>query len=154
MAVTRACSFYTAIFRKDPTLITYNSTLTASEANFIKAATKTVVYDNLLKWHIGEFDHLKKESCQPSSTPNEIANSTNNSLNLKIYPNPNSGVFRISGDAPFQVEVFNLQGVKILAHQSHENEVLELDLSAHSKGIYLVSTTVGELVQHSKIVIQ
>lgn len=45
-----ACAFYTIIFKKDPTLITWNSTLTENEANIIKTATKTVVFDALDSW--------------------------------------------------------------------------------------------------------
>lgn len=51
-----ACSFYTAIFHKDPTLILNNSSLTPENAATIRQATKTVVYDSLLKWNIGKYD--------------------------------------------------------------------------------------------------
>ena len=45
-----ACCFYTAIFKKDPTLITYNFGLNATDASIIKNAAKTIVYDNLNLW--------------------------------------------------------------------------------------------------------
>lgn len=51
-----ACSFYTTLFRKDPTLITFNSTLSPTDAVNIRAATKLIVYDSLMNWHIGEYD--------------------------------------------------------------------------------------------------
>jgi PKD repeat protein len=51
-----ACAFYTVIYRKDPTLITFNSTLSASVAQNIKNATKLVVYNNLGEWHVGTYD--------------------------------------------------------------------------------------------------
>lgn len=51
-----ACSFYAAIFRRNPTLIPYNYTISATNAASIRAAAKTVVYDSLIKWHLGEFD--------------------------------------------------------------------------------------------------
>jgi hypothetical protein len=51
-----ACCFYTALFRKDPTLITFNSGLSATFASTIRNAAKLVVYDSLMKWHIGEYD--------------------------------------------------------------------------------------------------
>ena len=50
-----ACTFYTVIFQKDPTLITYNSSLSATDAQNIKAAAKTVVYDSLINWNVGKF---------------------------------------------------------------------------------------------------
>ena len=45
-----ACCFYAAIFKKDPTLITYNFSLNATDASIIKSAAKTMVYDNLSLW--------------------------------------------------------------------------------------------------------
>lgn len=51
-----ACSFYTTLFRKDPTLIAFNSTLSPTDAVNIRAATKLIVYDSLMNWHIGEYD--------------------------------------------------------------------------------------------------
>jgi len=51
-----ACSFYTAIFRKDPTLITYDHTLNATDAANIRLAAKEVVFDSLEHWFIGTYD--------------------------------------------------------------------------------------------------
>jgi Secretion system C-terminal sorting domain/PKD domain len=45
-----ACCFYASIFKKDPTLITFNFGLTASDAAIIKNAAKTHVFDNLQLW--------------------------------------------------------------------------------------------------------
>ena len=45
-----ACAFYTMIYKKDPTLITWNSTLSSSVATAIKQATKIIVYDQLASW--------------------------------------------------------------------------------------------------------
>lgn len=45
-----ACCFYAAIFKKDPTLITYNFGLSASQASIIRSAAKTIVFDNLPEW--------------------------------------------------------------------------------------------------------
>lgn len=45
-----ACAFYTMIYKKDPTLIAWNSTLSASVANTIKMAAKTIVFDELMSW--------------------------------------------------------------------------------------------------------
>lgn len=45
-----ACAFYTMIYKKDPTLITWNSGLNATVANTIKAAAKTIVYNQMASW--------------------------------------------------------------------------------------------------------
>ncbi len=51
-----ACTFYTTIFKRDPTRITYHFSLSDSDAAHIRLAAKLVVYDSLSKWHIGEYD--------------------------------------------------------------------------------------------------
>ena len=52
-----ACCFYTSIYREDPTQITFTSTLNSTDAANIRLATKLIVFDSLLNWHIGEYDH-------------------------------------------------------------------------------------------------
>jgi Secretion system C-terminal sorting domain len=59
-----ACSFYAAIFRSDPTQITFNGGLSDTDAEVIRQAAKVVVFDNLLNWNIGLYDHLLDSSCQ------------------------------------------------------------------------------------------
>ena len=49
-----ACCFYTAIFRKDPSLITFDHTLSATTATAIRNATKNVVFDQLGVWDYKE----------------------------------------------------------------------------------------------------
>jgi hypothetical protein len=51
-----ACSFYAALFRKDPTTIAFNSSLPPADAALIRDAAKAVVFDSLLEWHIGAYD--------------------------------------------------------------------------------------------------
>ena len=45
-----ACCFYTSIFKKDPTLITFNFGLSPTDATIIKNAVKTQVFDSLELW--------------------------------------------------------------------------------------------------------
>lgn len=49
-----ACCFYTAVFRKDPSLITYNYTLGSSTAAIIRNAVREVVYNHLSTWYLEE----------------------------------------------------------------------------------------------------
>lgn len=51
-----ACAFYTAIFRKDPALLSYNHSLTPAVADNIRSAAKAVVYNSLSTWYIGSYD--------------------------------------------------------------------------------------------------
>jgi PKD domain/Secretion system C-terminal sorting domain len=51
-----ACTFYTVMFRKDVSNMSFNSGLTAAEALDIRTAVKKVVFDSLAYWQVGKFD--------------------------------------------------------------------------------------------------
>ncbi len=53
-----AITFYCSLFRKDPTLVTFNSSLNAAEATIIKNAVKAVVFNDFMEWNIGEYDPI------------------------------------------------------------------------------------------------
>lgn len=51
-----AYTFYTTIFKKDPTLSTYDGNLSQSEANLVRNAVKTIVFNNMDTWYINPHD--------------------------------------------------------------------------------------------------
>ncbi|MBW7845395.1 MAG: T9SS type A sorting domain-containing protein [Bacteroidia bacterium] len=74
-----ACTFYAALLKKDPTLITFSAYLQNNVANKIKDAAKLVVFDSLLKWHIGEYIPKAKFSFNFSETKKiEFSNQSTN----------------------------------------------------------------------------
>ncbi len=77
-----ACTFYTIILRKDPTLISYNAGLDPIVANNIREATKSIVYNQLALWKVGEFDPLANFTHVINS--NEVT-FTNTSSNAESY---------------------------------------------------------------------
>ena len=77
-----ACTFYTAIFRKDPTLITYDF-INATDAMIIRNAVKTIVYDDLSTWNIGIYDPIL--DFDYSTFDNATFGFTNNSLNAQTF---------------------------------------------------------------------
>ena len=78
-----ALCFYTCIFRKNPVLVNFNNGLTATEANNIKMAVKTVVFDSLLNWQIGTYDP-KADFTRRVLANNTVA-FTNRSTNATQY---------------------------------------------------------------------
>lgn len=72
-----ACTFYTALFRKDPSLITFNSTLQPADADRIRTAVKAVVFDSLSTWFIGAYNPVADFTFSLASDSLII---TNNSL--------------------------------------------------------------------------
>lgn len=67
-----ACSMVSVIFRTDPTLITYSSTLDPVVAEKIRFAAQAVVFNNLMEWHVGEYD------------PAVLVNTSSNGLTLQL----------------------------------------------------------------------
>ncbi len=78
-----ACAFYTTLTRKNPLFITFNSTLTSTDAEIIKLAVKNVVFDHLMDWKIGNYDVVSNFTFSNNST-NEL-NFENNSLYATDY---------------------------------------------------------------------
>ncbi len=78
-----ACSFYTTLFRKNPELITFTAGLNSTDAENIRRASKTVVYDSIINWHIGEYDPVANFSFV-SNQGNSIE-CTNLSINGSEY---------------------------------------------------------------------
>ncbi len=77
-----ACAFYVTILRKDPTAISENAGVSATQAQQIRAAAKAVVYDNLLQWNIGAYDPIADFSF---SRTGSTVNFTNQSVKSAQY---------------------------------------------------------------------
>ena len=59
---------------------------------------------------------------------------------IKIYPNPSSGIFTIEGDGIERVEIFNMMGQR-MAFYEHNRQI---NLSSMANGIYLLRITTPE----------
>jgi hypothetical protein len=59
---------------------------------------------------------------------------------ISISPNPSSGIFRIivSPVKEINTEIYNILGVKIISKINFVNGIMEVDLTAHSKGMYFI----------------
>ena len=77
-----ACTFYAILYQKDPNLITFDYSLTAEAAAAVRAAAKTVVFDNLAYWNVGSF--LPDADFEFIQNDNEIT-FTNNSFQATNY---------------------------------------------------------------------
>lgn len=79
-----ACCFYSTLFKKDPTSITYDFGLNATDASIIRNAAKTQVFDSL---HLWDFKRLPISdfSYQIGPGNNEVYFSPNNQVVLQTY---------------------------------------------------------------------
>ncbi|MCD4727304.1 MAG: T9SS type A sorting domain-containing protein, partial [Pirellulales bacterium] len=89
-----------------------------------------------------------------------ISNPENNDIFVKISPNPSNGIFNIEIskiDEAVNMNILNIQGQvvksKIIQSQSN-NSIIQLDLSAYPKGIYLVEFSSNKFIKTEKIIIK
>ena len=82
----------------------------------------------------------------PSST--SIAKN-NNPENYKVFPNPSSGKFTISGKNINEVEIRNVNGEMV-----YRNGPYPLNISEQPKGVYLLKITTDKGLVFKKIIIQ
>jgi len=81
-----------------------------------------------------------------------------NSLDIKVFPNPNGGRFTIlvknATDQEATLKIYNIFGKLIYSDPSAMSEHYEVDISSHSKGIYIAKIRQGDNVTTKKIVYQ
>jgi hypothetical protein len=79
---------------------------------------------------------------------------------VKVFPNPNNGVFTIKSSGISRqslVEVYNMIGEKVYSKQlSTVNSQLSIDISNHSPGIYLyrVLSETGNVIATGKVAVK
>ena len=144
-----AISFYTILFREDPTTLTYNSTVDPATAAIIRDAVKAVVFDDLLEeWHVGEYDainalcnestSIKEEKLQVDFSANVVADE----IQLQ-----SSSISRVDS-----ISVINSQGQLVF---NKENTSLPLAISRSSLtcGVYIIRVKAGAFYINKKIII-
>lgn len=78
-----ACTFYTTMFRKNPTAITFDYSLSAADALAIRNAVKVTVFDDLLAWNVGAYEPMASFTFTTQDSAD--FNFNNNSLNGDSY---------------------------------------------------------------------
>lgn len=82
-SMAAAYTFYTAIFQKDPTLVTFNSTLPTATATAIKNAAKIIVFDDLENWLLDVNDNFAHFTTSIiSGNTIQFSNTTQNATNI------------------------------------------------------------------------
>ena len=77
--------------------------------------------------------------------------------NIKLIPNPSNGSFKIDfGVLTYDdiiVEIYNVSG-KLLYKDNVSENVYEVDMTSHSKGIYFVKFSVDGMIHNEKLIIK
>lgn len=121
-----ACCFYTVLFQKNPSDISYVSTLTAADAQIIKDATKVVVYDSLTKW------------LAPSSPLSITAHDINTPFSVTISPNPAMDELNILSDNNMsEVVIYAIDGRELYRKNLNSNSET-INVSFLESAIYII----------------
>ncbi|HLW15422.1 MAG TPA: T9SS type A sorting domain-containing protein [Flavobacteriaceae bacterium] len=169
-----ATTFYTMIYKKDPTLISWDSNLTANEASLIRDATKTIVYDAISTWDFTEnpmADFTKDIQNQVVSFTNESSDYDHllwefGDSNTSVESNPihtyeESGIYTVSLTTTkcgktdtktktlditiLSTEDFSVESIKIYPNPSSKH--LNLNLGKTYKEITIsISNLLGKTV--------
>ncbi len=71
--------------------------------------------------------------------------------NIKLYPNPNAGIFTIETEINSQISIYNVLGNLILK-QTAINPKTILDITHYKIGIYFVTVNNGYSLNSVKII--
>lgn len=122
-----ACCFYTIFFQKNPTAITYNSNLSSEQAQIIKDAAKTVVYDNLSLW------------VNPHVSTSIADYESKNEFSVLIQPNPVGEELSIVSDNSIsEIVIYSIDGKEIYRKIIGSNEEI-INVSNLKSAIYIIS---------------
>jgi hypothetical protein len=115
-------------------------------------------FSNSSSWGVNASLAIQAIFCAPLSVEEQI---TVNHDFIDIYPNPSKGIFNIAyafEQKPelLQIRVYNLSGklVQSTQNKADMNGVMQLDMSNHSNGIYIVEVAGKKTVNRKKIILQ
>jgi len=89
-----------------------------------------------------------------TSVATGITNSYVEIPKTKIYPNPTTGIFTITGENIQSIEVTNIIGQVISQLSIKNNQSLIVNLKEQPKGIYFVKIQIDSLIQIKNIILQ
>ncbi len=80
-------------------------------------------------------------------------------INYSIYPNPNNGIFSIQiqnleNERSVNIELYNLNGSRIINKQSISKDKINIDLTDYRKGVYILKLIVGSKYITEKMIFE
>lgn len=84
-----------------------------------------------------------------------ISNINNNySLDIKIFPNPSSGIIRIEANEMKQIEIINISGNIVKTININNLDIQNIDINNQAKGIYFLKVITANGTISKKIIIE
>lgn len=177
-----ACTFYSTVFRKDPTAVTFYAGLSSVDAINIQNAVKLNVFDSLEKWNIGlydlnaDFDFEQSASGQVTFSNNSTETATmmwnfgDGSTSTEMNPThtfTQPGVYEVvltitecgKTATISQTITVNSLGIAEMnaaswnVYPNPVNDLLQLDNQQSNATFYVIYNALGEIVHEGKLVI-
>ena len=151
-----ACAFYSLIFRRSPLSITYNPGIEEREAQTIRNAVQTVVFDTLSFWlrqtpdttlpDTTVIDTTTQDSTSIDTTTTDTTLCINfefpeRNVHISVYPNPanNEATIVVDGSATgFDAVLYDLRGRRLRSCKLNQRTTV-LPLDGLAPGIYILS---------------
>ena len=149
-----AITFYTVMFKKDPSAITYDFSLSASDAQIIREAAKAVVFDSLFVWN-----DYKDETDPCDSIPIiDGIEKIDERQGFQFYPNPAKGMISVIMDSEVSnltntLSVISISGQLIKTERLHQSENL-VSLLGINPGLYLIQLQSNVAIYVRKLVVE
>ena len=149
-----AITFYCTLFRRDPTLVTFNSSLSNADATIIKNAVKLVVFDDFTEWNIDKYDPIATFS---NVNTNETFTFTNTSQNAISYAwdfgdgntstdeNP-IHVYATTGNFTVTLTITNCEKTNVTTNDITVN-ALDIEDEEHNANFTLVKNPVDNILE-------
>ncbi len=156
-----ACSFFSLIFRQSPQSITYNPGIEEREAQIIRDAVQTVVFDTIGFWLRQTTDTTNTDTTYTDTTHTDTTSidtthidTTNidtiaginfqfpeRNTQISVYPNPTTNLATIVVDGPdhnFDAVLYDPHGRRLISCKLTESSTT-ISLQDLSPGIYLLA---------------
>jgi len=91
-----------------------------------------------------------------SDSQQELEFNITETAGIKIYPNPTKGLLKISirgyeDGATFNFKLYDIKGAQLISKKTMESQI-ELNLSEHKSGIYILHLSIGDQILKWKII--
>lgn len=154
-----ACSFYSMIFHRSPLDVTYTADLDVAQADIIRNAVKTVVFDTLNFWLRQEADTTQQDTTQTDTTHQDTTHvgiTHVSALQCTVSPNPAKDyvMVRMQGNEGLcQGILYDPRGCVVRRITFSANEQ-KIDLNHLSAGVYTLSVISGKDKISRRIVVK
>ena len=141
-----ACAFYTMIYHESPQLISYCPEIEERQAQIIREAVQTVVFDTLSFWLRQQSDTTLPDTTHIDTTHTDTTTmavplSTFSQTHIQVYPNPTDSYITIHIPYPARNIVISLYDTKGILLRRHNTDCTDttMHLDGLPAGIYMLS---------------